>query len=88
MWRNSQIFWNLPPKKMFDQQKRVAFKKSQKITPSYCAIGWSEITFSMKLQAQAGRYGEILLKNMCALKICLIQLKTKALWRLKVAHTK
>ena len=28
--RNLQIFWNWPPKNIPDQQKRVAFRKSQK----------------------------------------------------------
>ena len=29
--RNLPIFWNLPPKNITDQQKRVAFQKSQKV---------------------------------------------------------
>ena len=41
--RNSPIFFNWPPKNIPDQQKRVAFRKSQKVLNHSILLGrWSE----------------------------------------------
>ena len=49
----------------------------------YSTLGWSEITFFVKLQVLTGRDGEML-KNMGSVKNLFINLKSETQWILKV----